>query len=60
MGKTRYYHEEDDYDDEYQSYREDYKNHKHEKKLHRALKTKNIDDLLEYYDDEYDDKDRNR
>lgn len=53
MSKTRRSYR-DEYDDEYDSYDyEEYRSHKKEKRLKSALKTRDIDELLNMEDDEY-------
>lgn len=57
MGKTRYHYNDEAYEDETDhSYRDEYKSRKLEKRINKALRTKNVDELLEYYN-EYDDED---
>jgi len=53
MSKTRRSYHDDSYEDEYVDNYEEYKKHKKEKKISRALKTLDIDALMEE-DDDYD------
>jgi len=53
MGKTRRNYNDEYYDDEeYGADMDDYRQHKKDKRLTRALKTLDIDDLLNMEDEE--------
>ena len=54
MSKTRRNYNEEYYDDEEHGMDiDDYRQHRKEKRISRALKTRDLDDLMNLEDDEY-------